>query len=145
MNSLDTKTLVHVGVEVVVIGGVAFWLNGKISTVQKELAEALGRIQRMEEIINQQNQVITRHEMILRQIMGGRPPPTPPEQPRSVPPPQNIHVEEKGPEEVPPEELDELLGEDLLEILEERRECQEDTCTLKPKKHRKKEVRRKNG
>jgi len=87
MNSVDTKTLVHIGVEAVVIGGVVFWLNGRISGVQTGLAELQQKIQMLEGVIQQQNQLLSRHEAILRQMMGAP----------QVDPPQDSSYRQRSP------------------------------------------------
>jgi len=155
-NYIDTKTIVHLTVEAVVIGGAVFWLNGKISNVQNNVAELQQRIRALEEIISRQDQVITQHSKILQQILGGTPMsypqrvtshtqrtqtrpqrPSPPLQHSSESPIKRN--DSSGPSEILPEDLDELLGAELSDLQEEREECQGDVCTLKLKKQRKKE------
>jgi len=145
-NALDTKTMIHIGVEAVVIGGVTFWLNGRVSSVQRTCQELQERLQTLESVIQQQNQIISRHEAVLRQVMGAPRPSRRPQKPQKPQKPQEFspaptipddYLEEEGPQEVQPEQLDEFLEEELSDILQER-ECDGDKCVLKSKKSRKK-------
>ena len=98
MTSVDTKTLVHAGVEIVIIGGIAFWLNTRISGLQEELTVLRQKVESLEGVIQQQNQLLSRHEAILRQITGGGPPP----QSHQGPPPQSYHPQSDRQEPPPP-------------------------------------------
>lgn len=58
MDNLDKKLLIHVGAELVIIGGISFWLYNKISSkdamieqLQKENRELLLRIQKIENFL----------------------------------------------------------------------------------------------
>ncbi len=162
LSSVDTKTMIHVGVEIVVIGGITFYLNKRISGVQEEIGLLREKVESLETIIQQQNQMISQHENILRQIMGASQGPTqqrPPQQrpPQQRPPQQYSQKSSKysysqpedssdddGPQELSPEELDVFLESELSDI-KEARQCEGDQCTLKPRKTRKKGRRRKKS
>lgn len=148
MNSVDSKTLVHVGVEFVVIGGVTFWLNKRISSVQEEVLELRKKVESYETVIQQQSRLINRHEEMLSQIFNPnhrqeRSPQTQPS--TSHNPKQKSFVEEEEEEdEIPPEELDKLIGSELSSIKQKRTkskevECEGDECKLKSNSPRKKE------
>ncbi len=77
--NLDTQTLIHVGTELVVVGGIAFWLNKRIGAVDAKYDDLLKRLSAYEEIIEKQNQMIARHEATFQRMFGPpNPPPTPP-------------------------------------------------------------------
>lgn len=79
---MDMKTLIHVGIELVVMAGMAFWMNKKIGAVEAGQVALVAQMKKYEEIIAQQNSVISRHDAMLRQIFTGGPPPV--QDPRSV-------------------------------------------------------------
>ena len=72
--NLDTQTLIHVGTELVVVGGIAFWLNKRIGAVDAKYDDILKRLVAYEEIIEKQNQMIARHEAAFQRLFGGPPP-----------------------------------------------------------------------
>ena len=155
MNSIDSKTLVHVGVEFVVIGGVTFWLNKRISGIQEEVLELRKKVESYENVIQQQSRLINRHEEMLSQIFNPnhqkstRPPPTKHNTSNNRPQQQSqiIEEDEDSEDEIPPEELDKLIGSELSSIKQKRTpndeesemECIGDECQLKDKSSRKKE------
>lgn len=131
MQAVNTQTLVHVGVELVVIGGLTFWFQRKTSLLQGEIDELREKVAGYENVIQNQGQLLAKHDQLLRQILGGggippiggpapgpprgpppgrRPPPggVPGFSPAHPPPPQ----EDEEPD-LPAEELDRLLQEEL--------------------------------
>lgn len=57
---MDKKTMIHVAAEIVIVGGVTFWLNGKINgqldtiaNLQKENADLKARLERIEHFLAQ--------------------------------------------------------------------------------------------
>lgn len=154
MEFVDQKTLIHAGIEFVVIGGVTFWLNRRISNIHEEVIELRKKVDSYEHIIQQQNQLLSRHETMLRQIFGEqpkksipppsyhKPPPAPSTAPASI---EEIDEESEEEEEISPEELDKLLGPELKNIKQGRKspkqevECDGDECTLKEKPSKRKE------
>ena len=72
--NLDTQTLIHVGTELVIVGGIAFWLNKRIGAVDAKYEDLLKRLVAYEEIIEKQNQMIARHEAAFQRLFGGPPP-----------------------------------------------------------------------
>ena len=57
---MDKKTMIHVAAELVIVGGVTFWLNSKINgqldtiaNLQKENAELKARLERIEQFLAQ--------------------------------------------------------------------------------------------
>jgi hypothetical protein len=92
-SAFDMKTLIHVGVEVLVVGAITFWFQKKSSSQQAEIEELRGKVEKMEEVLEAQNRLLMEHRNIFSNILGGRPPPPLQNnsQPRSPsqPPPSN--------------------------------------------------------
>jgi hypothetical protein len=63
---MDTKLTVHVCTEMVVIFGVAFWLNSKIGSLNAQIEE-------QQKIIKALEGMVLNHENFLRQIAGASP------------------------------------------------------------------------
>jgi hypothetical protein len=59
---IDKTFLIHIGIELVVVGGLSFWLNRKISVVDAKYTALL-------EIISKQQSIIDTHDRILRAIV----------------------------------------------------------------------------
>lgn len=85
-SALDKKTMIHIASELIIVGGITFWLNSKINgqldaiaQLKKENADLKARLERIEQF--------------LAQATGGGPPPGPPpgrpgrEKRRRAPPP----------------------------------------------------------
>lgn len=133
MTTIDNQTLLHIGVECVVIGGLTYWQHRKIENVREEVNELKEKLEKYEEIINSQGQLLMQHEQYFRGI--SRSSMRPPSHPSPPPPP---------PEEpdVSNEELDRMLASEL-ETLEMSADgesadfeevCSEDACPVDFKK-----------
>lgn len=95
-STLDKKTMIHVAAELVIVGGVTFWLNSKINgqyealtKLQKENAELRARLERIEQF--------------LAQATGQGPPRPPPQgggKPKRKRPPAGPGTESEEEEEV---------------------------------------------
>jgi hypothetical protein len=70
MDKINAVTLCHIGTEFVVIAGVSFWLNRRITGLEEKIEIQNDIIGKQEEIIGQQGQMLMRHEQIIRQITG---------------------------------------------------------------------------
>lgn len=133
---IDMKTLIHVGVELIVVTGITYWLNRKINGTELKVSEQQAQIKALEETVKRQSETIAKHNEILTDLIsivqtGGiaRPqqarqplPPSRPQQPpqqRPAPPsstPRNIPPRGVLPVEQPdvaPEQLDQLLEQEL--------------------------------
>ncbi len=69
MDKIDNKTLIHIGVETVVIVGVSFWFNKKINALQEDINILKDLNIKYEEIINKQGEIIMSHEQLFNQIL----------------------------------------------------------------------------
>jgi hypothetical protein len=69
----NKKLLVHICAEIVIVGGIVFWLHSKISTrdelIEKQAKEIASLKERLERIENW-----------IRQVSGGQPAPPPPQE-----------------------------------------------------------------
>lgn len=151
MESVDTKTLVHVGVELVVVGGLTFWFQRKTALQQEEIDRLKEHLAKAEEVINRQGELLAKHDHIIGQLIGGKPHSSLPQpsQVRSRPPTENlgqtsieskskqtyfqgnIHATEVNDLEISDEEsindeLDDLLQGELGEIQKSRKKSNED-------------------
>ena len=71
MQAVNTQTLVHVGVELVVISGVTFWVHRKTSLLQEEINDLRDKVAKADDLIERQGQLLARHDQIIRQMLNG--------------------------------------------------------------------------
>ena len=64
-SSISMMTMIHIGVEILVVAGVSFWLHSKIKTQEEHLKIQADRIAECEKLIAKQTEIITRHENAL--------------------------------------------------------------------------------
>lgn len=97
MQGMDTKTMIHAGVEIVIIGGIAFYFNKRIGALEQGIGNAVEnarRIKELEDTIASQQDIIAKHEQVINyfasmlnrlpQSMFSQNPPT--LQPQTFPP-----------------------------------------------------------
>lgn len=141
--NFETKDFVHIGAELVIIGGVSVYFFKQTSALKAQVAE----LQKELEVLKK---VIQGHDQALGAIMGipqqKSPAPTPaPQPPRHPPstqsqpkahPPVKKH-KKKRVEELPPseDELDNELKEELGElksksVKEDEEDCKDGVCKL---------------
>jgi hypothetical protein len=165
--NLDTKTLIHVGTELVVVGGLAFWMNKKIGLVESKMDALLQQLAVYEDAIQKQQKMINTHEAAFRQIFGGHKPqglPSPPEQdqpsnehkpptmsPPTSPPVSNTaslsstqNKKKKEKPDVPADILDKILQKELSRETEVLEIPTDESEYLKPSDSKKKRLNRKN-
>ena len=70
LSSINPQTMIHAGVECVIIGGLAFWVNRRISPMETSLEEITKKIKALEIIVEQQHQHIMYQDAAIRQILG---------------------------------------------------------------------------
>jgi hypothetical protein len=153
---MDMKTLIHVGVEVVVIGGITFHFQRKISKLEGELQLMRDENLKMREEMKMLARVISAHDEFLRggnaNMMRTSQQQHPRQQsfsnvkqqhePSPIPKQTTINEEEEE-EEIPDEELDALLGEELSDLKEKTQDfieldCSEDICDISSSKKKSK-------
>lgn len=64
------KTLIHIGVELIVIGGITFWLNRNINAADLRITELQKQVTALEETVKKQSEIILKHEELLNQIIN---------------------------------------------------------------------------
>lgn len=135
MDNLDTKTLIHVGTELLLIGGLGFWMKGKIGAAETRIEELEKRLAAYEQIFSGLQGALVKHENMLRQMNGmpllpisSKPSPEGPPVPANTSPVPKENVPLlKDPHPVPPvrpqvpkeAEEDSFSSEDLDKILNE--------------------------
>ena len=78
VSNIDTSTLVHLGVEIVVVGGLAFWVHRKTKDLQDQITSLTESVNKYEDILKRQGELLAQHENALRQVfaaMNGKSPP----------------------------------------------------------------------
>lgn len=70
MDGGDTKMMVHIGTELLLIGGLGFWMKKRVDTLDLQVEELNKKISVYEKIISQQQQILASHESVLRQAFG---------------------------------------------------------------------------
>ena len=104
MSAINTQTLIHVGVELVVVAGITFWLNKKISDANIKSAQQADQISQLKAALEQQNQLLMRHEAIFQQMFGSEqgPPENTQMQPHVSPPQSQSQSQIPPSQEIPP-------------------------------------------
>lgn len=173
MENLDKATLIHLGAELVVVGGLTFWFQRKTSALQGEIDNLNEKLGKCHEIIQQQSQIIQQHDQILRQILGGgapqslpsRAPVAPrtsePQPSRQAPPSRIRRTRTPSPspdkDSEPMEDLDKLLEEEIDVIQKSRKSppaqpeyievdyCVGDECSVVSAKNSKSQLKKSRG
>ena len=120
--NLDNQTMIHIAAEVTLIAGLGFWMKKRADSSDAKIEELEEKMKKYEEVIGQQQNLIARHEAMLRQIFGQ--PPAPPNQ---LPPAQKPVQKSSPPKEpgagedvdTPSENIDEILKQELAREDEE--------------------------
>ena len=68
--NLDNQTLIHVAAEVTLIAGLGFWMKKRADYADAKIEELEAKLKKYEEVIMQQQNLLARHEGMLRQIFG---------------------------------------------------------------------------
>lgn len=119
---LDTKTLIHVAAEFLVIGGTGFWLNKKISTLTQKVEILEERIDSYENVFKSIAEGLNKHERMLQSLTGPIRPPQPSSapvyrqpisQPKSSPDSNPSKHSKNQPIELPEEQIQILEEEDI--------------------------------
>lgn len=160
---MDTKTLIHVGIETVVIGGITFYCKRRMDTLEGEIQGLREQNLKLQQGLDTLARVLEQHDRYLRGEPGAmqsshpppaqrpsshppaqRPPPmqqTSPE-PSAAPSPQKVIIEEEPDDE----ELDGLLQDELSNLKKETPEfieieCSGDFCEVSLETPKKKVLR----
>ncbi len=110
MDKIDNKLIIHVVSELVIVGGIAFYLNNKIKS-QSE------RISQLESQNLYLKQMCESHDALLKSLTGKKNVRPQPQKKPSKPIAQNVQTEELDEEEELEEELkNNLTSEDYSEL-----------------------------
>jgi hypothetical protein len=71
--SIDTKTLIHIATELVVVVGISFWLNRKINNLETILLERDQKILQLVDVLEKQSKLLMYHDSIFSKMGFGRP------------------------------------------------------------------------
>lgn len=141
MEAIDKKTLIHAGIETVVIAGITFYFNKRISTLEDYISQMNEKLNKYEEIIQRQDQVISIHDQALRDMMARFPSPghsnSPQTQARPQKKPQERSTSIRRPQRQAPisntteQDLDDILNSELSK-LDETSEvmCTDEECEI---------------
>lgn len=142
MSITNLGSIVHIGVEVVVMGGLAFWLNRKIDNIQKNMED---RISVLEQKHQELEKILQLHANALNNLsrtVNGQvnidmknknlQSPHPHPHPHPHQDINNVEKKEKGPKRVKKKKsivkrdkiIDKLLEEELKELNEQKKEEQ---------------------
>lgn len=145
-SNISMSTLIHVGVELVVTAGLVYWAHSKVSTMASQMAELNDKVNKYEDILKNQGDVIAKHEMAIRQLYGAmqnnnpinknnvnknninknnvnnsRPQPKNNATAPSKPVDQNKNKKNKNVQEEDDEDIDEILTSEIDDINRERK------------------------
>lgn len=96
MDYIDKKTMIHVAAELVIIIGIAFWLNSKINAKDEKI-----------EALEKQVELLTSRLAAIENYLSGRP-----AQPQAPPPVKKPSKKET----LPVSEEEEIVSDDEIEI-----------------------------
>jgi hypothetical protein len=68
---LDMKTLIHVGTELIVLTGLAFWMNKRIALTESKMKLMEDQLVAYGEALNKQGKLLAQHDQIFSQMLGG--------------------------------------------------------------------------
>lgn len=90
--NFENQTLIHIGAEVVLFGGLVFWSKKRLDAADQKIEELEERLAKYEQMFMHLQEGLTKHDNALRQIYGMPPNPRGPEQSASGGPnPVSIH------------------------------------------------------
>lgn len=69
---VDTATLIHIGVELIVVAGLAFWVHKKTNNLQDQITALNEKINSYEEHLKRQGELLAQHENVLRQLFSNQ-------------------------------------------------------------------------
>ena len=139
--NLDNQTMIHIAAEVTLIAGLGFWMKKRADASDAKIEELEEKMKKYEEVIGQQQNLIARHEAMLRQIFGQ--PPAPPNQlpPDQKPvqksskssPPKEPGAGTDADMDTPSENIDEILKQELAREDEEGIEIETESTLKLPR------------
>jgi uncharacterized coiled-coil protein SlyX len=68
--SIDTKQIIHIASEVVIIGGITAFFINKTNTLSDQIEELSCKLQQQNDVIQQQNEIIQNHDNIILKLLN---------------------------------------------------------------------------
>jgi len=142
---ISTTTLIHAGIEIVVAAAIVYWVHSRTKGLDDQIAILSERIDKLEELIKKQGEIIVHHENALRQfhaMMQGVPNEPSPKTSQTSKPKHNTSQNRKNvsktldksqmhKEEHPEEEsIDDDLANEIEDLNQTDLVCNEDECVV---------------
>lgn len=68
--SIDTKQIIHIASEVVIIGGIAAFFLNKTNSLSDQIEELSCKLQQQNDVIQQQNEIIQNHDNLILKLLN---------------------------------------------------------------------------
>jgi len=66
--SSNMSLMIHMGVEIVMFGGLTFWFHKRTTEQQNQITSLIEKVNRYEELLKRQGEMVAMHENALRQL-----------------------------------------------------------------------------
>lgn len=149
---IPTSTWIHAGVEIVVASAIVFWVYTRNKDAQDQNRILSERIDKLEEIVRKQGEIIVHHENALRQfhiMLQGSANSSPPPKKTSIPQTKNPNTQNslknmkktlnESREELQVEEtnfgeenIDDLLADEIENLNSDGLRCSDEECEVSP-------------
>jgi hypothetical protein len=148
---IPTSTWIHAGVEIVVASAIVFWVYTRNKDAQDQNRILSERIDKLEEIIKKQGEIIVHHENALRQfhtMLQGSANSSPPPKKTHIPQNKNpttqnnrknmektldkSHLRELEEMGIPEENIDDLLADEIEDLDSDGLKCTDEECEVSP-------------
>lgn len=152
---IPTSTWIHAGVEIVVASAIVFWVYTRNKDAQDQNRILSERIDKLEEIIKKQGEIIVHHENALRQfhtMLQGSVNNSPPKK-THIPQPKNSntqnnrknvkktlnesHTQELEETNFDEENIDDLLADEIEDLNNDGLNCTDEECEVSPENKKK--------
>lgn len=151
---IPTSTWIHAGVEIVVASAIVFWVYTRNKDAQDQNRILSERIDKLEEIVKKQGEIIVHHENALRQfhtMLQGSANSSPPPKKTHIPQPKNSNTQntqnnrknvkktlnESQAQELEEtnfteENIDDLLADEIEDLNSDGLNCTDEECEVSP-------------
>lgn len=68
--SIDTKQIIHIASEVVIIGGITAYFINKTNSLSDQIEELSCKLQQQNDVIQQQNEIIQNHDNLILKLLN---------------------------------------------------------------------------
>lgn len=144
--SISTTTLIHVGVEIVVAAAIVYWVHSRTKGLDDQITILSNKIDKLEELIKKQGDIIAHHENALRQfhaMMQGFPNEHPSKTSHSSSKPKHndtsqnrknvtktLHKSQMPKETFEEENIDDDLANEIEDLNQTELDCDGDECVI---------------